>query len=62
MQQEFLDRVVDIEDIEDEIGKDNLELVDITEEVIDCFMVRDVKGIMKLMEDSYKVLLVKDKS
>ena len=52
----------ELQDMYDEIGLDNLKLVDATEEAIDLYIDRDANGMMKLMEDSYKVLLIKDKS
>lgn len=55
-------RYQDIQDMYDEIGLDNLELVDATQDAVDVYIDRDVKGMMEMMDGAYKVLLIKDKS
>ena len=47
-----------IAELEEEVGTDNLELLDVTGDVIDMFTENDSAGLMRLLAGAYRVILV----
>ena len=55
-------RYQDLQGVYDAVGKDGLEIVDATEDLVDLYIDRDANGMMGIVSDAYRVLLIKDKS